>query len=104
MILLIYLLLTIAIEGAVLALLSRGWHQQQQLVLLLANACSWSTLQILWRNYAANIWILECSVFIFEAIALFYVAQLPLRKSFIVAFITNAVSLGVGLLIHGIPK
>ena len=104
MILLIYLLLTIVIEGAVLALLSRGWHQHQQLVLLLANACSWSALQILWRNYGVNIWVLECAVVLFEALALFYVAQLPLHKSFIFAFLTNAVSLGIGILIHGIPQ
>ena len=99
----VYLLLTIVIEGVLLALLMRGWHRYTQVVLLLANASSWSVLQILWRSFNVNIWILECFVVLFEGIALRYVAQISPKKSFLFAFLTNAGSLGIGIIIHGIP-
>jgi hypothetical protein len=66
--------------------------------------CSWSILHVLWYLYGFNIWGLECGAAIFEALALFYVAQIAYRKAFKFAFLTNSASLGIGILILGLPQ
>jgi hypothetical protein len=100
----VYLIWTIGIEGAVLLILMRGWRTHAQAVMLLASACSWSVLQVLWRDYDVNIWLMECSVTLFEGIILSLVAQIPYQKAFLFSFLTNAASLGIGILIHGLPE
>jgi len=100
----VFLLWTIGIEGAVLLLLMRGWKTKVQVVMLWANACSWSVLQVLWRDYDVNIWLLECSVTLFEGLILGLVVQLPFHKATLFSFLTNAASLGIGILIHGLPQ
>jgi hypothetical protein len=100
----IYLVFTIVIETTLLALLMGSWNSQKQIVFILANMCSWSVLHILWVQYDINIWFLEFSVTIFEALALFFVAKLALQKSFMFAFVTNSASLGIGILMNGLPQ
>jgi hypothetical protein len=100
----IYLIFTIVIEATLLALLMGRWNSQKQIVFILANMCSWSVLHILWVHYDINIWFLEFSVTVFEGLALFLVAKLGIQKSFIYAFITNSASLGIGIIIHGLPQ
>jgi hypothetical protein len=99
----IYLFWTIVIECTILALILRGWRKQELLIFLLANLCSWSILHILWLHFEFNIWLLEFLVTVFEALVLFYVANLPPQKSLLYALLTNSASLGTGIIINGLP-
>jgi len=98
-----YLLLTIALEGAALAILMRKVSLFPQAVLALANCFTWPLLQVLWRNVGINIWLLEFSVAVVEGLILLLLLQPGKKHAWAYAFTVNAVSLGVGILLHGLP-
>jgi hypothetical protein len=98
-----YLWQTIVIEAVLLAVLARRFERLPQGVLLLANCLTWPLLQVLWRDYYWNIWLLEALAALTEAGALWLAAACAPRAAVVWAVLVNAGSLAIGILLYGWP-
>jgi hypothetical protein len=106
------LLSTVAVETLVLFLLVRLWFQIQgrvlsnPLVLFTGVFCSATTLPYLWfvlprflKSYTLLAVVGELLIFFVEAVFYYFVLKLGVRRSLLVSFVCNLVSVLSGLLI-----
>jgi hypothetical protein len=95
-----YFLLTLLIEMPVVLGVWRKQWKQALITGLLLNLFTWPILIVLYHETTINLNLLEAGVFIAEGIGYAIFIQTGRAKAFIVAFIANALSYGIGELIN----
>ncbi len=107
---LLALLLTVAVETALLFIIVRLVFKDKKisngLLLFTGIICSFATLPYLWfilpfflTSRALYLLVGELSVFLIEAIIIYFILKLDIRKALLVSFICNLVSFLLGLVI-----
>ena len=95
-----YFLLTILIEMPVVLLAYKKQWKLALLIGLLLNLFTWPLLHVLIYSTNIDINFLELGVAITEGIGYWIFMQCGWKKAFLISFLVNGLSYGIGLLIN----
>jgi hypothetical protein len=95
-----YFVFTLLIEMPLVLWLVNGNWKEKLLVGFLLNLFTWTLLHLIYLNTNANIYVLEISVALVEAVGYQLFFKNGWVKSMLIAFLANGLSYGVGLLMR----
>ncbi|MCB0508919.1 MAG: hypothetical protein KDD21_11535 [Bacteroidetes bacterium] len=97
---LVYLLLTIAIEIPIYFLFDRSRIAYTTLILILANCITWPLLHIFLQTTSIPLVVLETGVTIVEAFIIFNFLNQKISKAFLISFIQNTTTTLIGVFLN----